>query len=139
MACFHSATDYALSREQFGKPIAGFLVQAVGLDTSKYETTAGLPVGKMKDDGYDSATISRQMNNVDVASVARTARDIHGANGVAEYPIMRHMANLESVFTYEGTHDIHNHFDASSLESQRLLNSLTVDKPCLRVGFSCFC
>ena len=50
------------------------------------------------------------MNNVDIAlQIARTARDIHGANGILdEYPIMRHMANLESVYTYEGTHDIHN-------------------------------
>ena len=48
------------------------------------------------------------MNNVDIA-VDHNARDIHGANGIlAEYPIMRHMANLESVYTYEGTHDIHN-------------------------------
>jgi glutaryl-CoA dehydrogenase len=51
-----------------------------------------------------------KMNNVDIAlQIARVARDIHGANGIlGEYPVMRHAANLESVFTYEGTHDIHN-------------------------------
>ena len=65
------------------------------------------------------------MNNVDIAlQIARTARDIHGANGVlAEYPIMRHMANLESVYTYEGTHDIHN----------LILGELHYWNPCIRL------
>ena len=67
---------------------------------------------RMKDDGtlFPEQISLAKMNNVDIAlQIARVARDIHGANGVlAEYPIMRHMANLESVYTYEGTHDIHN-------------------------------
>jgi glutaryl-CoA dehydrogenase len=66
----------------------------------------------MKDDGTlvpDHISLAK-MNNVDIAlQIARVARDIHGANGILdEYPIMRHMVNLESVSTYEGTHDIHN-------------------------------
>ena len=69
-------------------------------------------LGKKKDDGtWIPEHISlAKMNNVDIAlEIARMSRDIHGANGILdEYPIMRHMANLESVKTYEGTHDIHN-------------------------------
>jgi glutaryl-CoA dehydrogenase len=69
-------------------------------------------LGKMKDNGTlipEHISLAK-MNNVDISlQIARVARDIHGANGIlGEYPIMRHMANLESVYTYEGTHDIHN-------------------------------
>ena len=71
-----------------------------------------LNLGRKKDEGtWTPEQISlAKMNNVDMAlEIARMARDIHGANGILdEYPIMRHMANLESVKTYEGTHDIHN-------------------------------
>jgi glutaryl-CoA dehydrogenase len=71
-----------------------------------------LHLGQAKDDGSITPPMISlaKMNNVDIAlQIARVARDIHGANGILdEYPIMRHMANLESVFTYEGTHDIHN-------------------------------
>ena len=71
-----------------------------------------LHLGRMKDDGtlfHEQVSLAK-MNNVDIAlQIARVARDMHGANGTLdEYPIMRHMANLESVYTYEGTHDIHN-------------------------------
>ena len=70
-----------------------------------------LQLGKLKDEGIlipEQISLAK-MNNVDIAlQIARVARDIHGANGIlSEYPIMRHMANLESVYTYEGTHDIH--------------------------------
>ena len=69
-------------------------------------------LGKKKDDGtwFPEQISLAKMNNVDIAlEIARVARDIHGANGILdEYPVMRHMANLESVKTYEGTHDIHN-------------------------------
>ena len=69
-------------------------------------------LGKKKDDGtwFPEQISLAKMNNVDIAlEIARSARDIHGANGILdEYPVMRHMANLESVKTYEGTHDIHN-------------------------------
>jgi len=69
-------------------------------------------LGKKKDDGtwiHEQISLAK-MNNVDIAlQIARMARDIHGANGILdEYPVMRHMLNLESVYTYEGTHDIHN-------------------------------
>jgi glutaryl-CoA dehydrogenase len=69
-------------------------------------------LGVLKDQGkltHEQVSLAK-MNNVDIAlQIARVARDVHGANGIlGEYPIMRHAANLESVFTYEGTHDIHN-------------------------------
>ena len=69
-------------------------------------------LGRKKDEGtwFNEQISLAKMNNVDIAlEIARVSRDIHGANGVLdEYPVMRHMANLESVKTYEGTHDIHN-------------------------------
>ena len=116
MACYHSSKEYALSRIQFGKPIAGFQLVQNKLAWMLREITKGqllaLQLGKMKDDGtIQNEQISlAKMNNVDIAmQIARMARDIHGANGILdEYPIMRHAANLESVYTYEGTHDIHN-------------------------------
>ena len=115
-ACFQSARDYALERIQFDKPIASYQLVQNKLAWMLREITKGqllaLQLGRMKDDGTLIAEhISlAKMNNVDIAlQIARTARDIHGANGILdEYPVMRHMANLESVYTYEGTHDIHN-------------------------------
>jgi glutaryl-CoA dehydrogenase len=116
MACYHSAVDYAKSRIQFGKPIAARQLVQNKLAWMLREITKAqllaLHLGKAKDDGtIGIPQISlAKMNNVDMAlQIARMARDIHGANGILdEYPIMRHMANLESVYTYEGTHDIHN-------------------------------
>ena len=116
MACFHSSVDYAKSRIQFGKPIAARQLVQNKLSYMLREITKAqllaLHLGKAKDDGtIGIPQISlAKMNNVDMAlQIARMARDIHGANGILdEYPIMRHMANLESVYTYEGTHDIHN-------------------------------
>lgn len=116
MACFHAAKTYSLSRIQFGKPIASFQLIQMKLATMLREITKGqllaLHLGRMKDAGTlvpEQVSLAK-MNNVDIAlQIARVARDIHGANGVLdEYPVMRHMANLESVYTYEGTHDIHN-------------------------------
>ncbi len=116
MACFHSAREYSLSRIQFGKPIASFQLVQNKLAWMLREITKGqllaLQLGRMKDDGTmipEHVSLAK-MNNVDIAlEIARVARDIHGANGILdEYPVMRHMANLESVKTYEGTHDIHN-------------------------------
>jgi len=115
-ACFHSARNYSLSRLQFDKPIASFQLVQNKLAWMLREITKGqllaLQLGRLKDDGTvipEQISLAK-MNNVDIAlQIARTARDIHGANGIlAEYPIMRHMANLESVYTYEGTHDVHN-------------------------------
>ena len=116
MACYHSAKDYSLSRIQFGKPIASFQLIQNKLAWMLREITKGqmlaLHAGRMKDAGTirpEHISLAK-MNNVDIAlQIARMSRDIHGANGVLdEYPVMRHMANLESVYTYEGTHDIHN-------------------------------
>jgi glutaryl-CoA dehydrogenase len=116
MSCFHSATEYAKSRVQFDKPIAGYQLVQNKLAWMLREITKGqllaLQCGRMKDNGTvvpEHISLAK-MNNVDVAlQIARMARDIHGANGILdEYPVMRHMANLESVYTYEGTHDIHN-------------------------------
>ncbi|RME28374.1 MAG: acyl-CoA dehydrogenase [Deltaproteobacteria bacterium] len=115
-ACYWSAREYALSRTQFGKPIASFQLVQNKLAWMLREITKGqllaLQLGRMKDAGtmFPEQISLAKMNNVDIAlQIARIARDIHGANGILdEYPVMRHMANLESVYTYEGTHDIHN-------------------------------
>ncbi len=115
-ACFDSAKDYTMSRIQFTHPIASYqLVQNKLAWMLREITKAQLlayHLGQKKDSGnWIPEQISlAKMNNVDIAlEIAREARDMHGANGILdEYCIMRHMANLESVKTYEGTHDIHN-------------------------------
>jgi glutaryl-CoA dehydrogenase len=114
-ACYQCALDYALNRIQFGKPIASFQLQQEKLAWMVTELTKGqllaLQLGRLKDQKKATpAQVSMaKMNNVDVArEIASRARTILGANGiVGDYPIMRHMANLESVYTYEGTHDMH--------------------------------
>lgn len=115
MACYESSVNYAKSRVQFGRPIGGFqLVQEKLAFMLTEITKAQLLVhrlGTLKNEGTmrpQQVSLAKR-NNVDMAlQIARTARDIHGANGIlGEYPIMRHMTNLESVRTYEGTHDIH--------------------------------
>jgi glutaryl-CoA dehydrogenase len=115
IACYRAALDYAKLRIQFGRPIASFqLVQAKLAEMISRIVQAQLLVlqlGRMKDAGtYNHVQVSlAKRNNVQIAlEIARTAREILGANGIAdEYPVFRHMANLESVYTYEGTHDIH--------------------------------
>jgi len=115
-ACFDSAKEYAMSRIQFNHPIASYQLVQNKLAWMLREITKGqllaYHLAQKKDAGtWIPEHISlAKMNNVDIAlEIARVARDIHGANGILdEYPIMRHMANLESVKTYEGTHDIHN-------------------------------
>ena len=116
MACYNEALEYAKVRKQFNdKPIASHqLVQAKFADMITEITKAqllALHAARLKDQGHaDFAHISMlKRNNVHIAlDVARGARDILGANGVAdEYPVFRHMCNLESVYTYEGTHNIH--------------------------------
>jgi glutaryl-CoA dehydrogenase len=116
MACLHSSLEYSKSRIQFDKPIAGYQLVQNKLAWMLREITKGqllaLQCGRMKDNGTlipEQISLAK-MNNVDIAlQIARVSRDIHGANGILdEYPIMRHMMNLESVYTYEGTHDIHN-------------------------------
>ncbi len=116
MACYNESLEYAKIRKQFDdKPIASHqMVQEKFAEMITEITKAqllALQVGRLKDKGRaDHAHVSMlKRNNVKIAlDVARAARDILGANGVAdEYPIFRHMCNLESVFTYEGTHNIH--------------------------------
>jgi glutaryl-CoA dehydrogenase len=115
MDCYESARKYALERIQFGKPIASFqLVQKKLSEMLTEITKAQLlnwRLGTLMNEGKaTSAQISlAKRNNVQVAlEIAREARQIHGGMGITgEYPLMRHMANLESVITYEGTHDIH--------------------------------
>jgi glutaryl-CoA dehydrogenase len=114
-ACYQCALDYALQRIQFDKPIASFQLQQEKLAWMVTELTKGqllaLQLGRLKDQHQATpAQVSMaKMNNVNAArEIASRARTILGANGiVGEYPIMRHMANLESVYTYEGTHDMH--------------------------------
>lgn len=115
MDCYDAARRYALERIQFGKPIGSFqLVQKKLAEMLTEITKAQLVVwrlGKLMDEGKaTSAQISlAKRNNVEMAlNIAREARQIHGAMGITgEYSLMRHMMNLESVITYEGTHDIH--------------------------------
>ncbi len=115
MACYDEALSYAKDRVQFSKPIAGYqLVQKKLVDMVSEITKAQLlclRLGRLKESGkITPAQISlAKRNNVAMArDCARDARDILGANGVTdEYQCGRHMLNLESVFTYEGTHDIH--------------------------------
>jgi glutaryl-CoA dehydrogenase len=115
VACFDSASEYSDSRIQFDGPISRFQLVQQKLVWMLNEITKGQLIsyrlGRMKDeDTWRPEQVSMaKRNNVWMAlECARIARDIHGANGIlGEYPIMRHMANLESVKTYEGTHDIH--------------------------------
>ncbi len=114
-ACFEAALDYSLERKQFDRPIASFQIQQQKLAMMALEVNRGallaLHLGRMKDDGrLRSEQVSMgKLANVNAAlEVARSARQVLGANGVTlEYPVIRHMNNLESVLTYEGTADVH--------------------------------
>jgi glutaryl-CoA dehydrogenase len=115
MACFEEAADYAQHRVMFDRPIGGFQIQQVRLADMLTEIVkaqlVSLHLGRMKDAGtFTPQQVSlAKRNNVNMATdIAREARRLLGANGIlAEYSSMRHMANLESVYTYEGTHDVH--------------------------------
>ncbi len=115
IAVYKAALDYAKERVQFGKPIAGFQLVQAKLAEMITEIIKGqllaLQLGRLKDQGrYNHVQVSvAKRNNVKIAlDAARVAREILGANGIAdEYRVFRHMSNLESVYTYEGTHDIH--------------------------------
>ena len=115
MACFEEAVSYSKNRIMFDKPIGAFQLQQARLAEMLTEIVKGqllsLHLGRLKDLGtFTPQQVSlAKRNNVDMATnVAREARRLLGANGIlAEYASMRHMANLESVYTYEGTHDVH--------------------------------
>jgi len=115
MACYDEAVSYAKNRIMFGKPIGGFQLQQARLAEMLTEITKAqllcLQLGRLKDAGTvtpQQVSLAKR-NNVSMATdIAREARRLLGANGIlAEYQAMRHLANLESVYTYEGTHDIH--------------------------------
>lgn len=115
IACYRSALDYARARVQFDRPIAAYQLTQEKLVNMLTEITKGqllaLQLGRLKDRGKATATqISMaKLNNVrEALQIAREARTILGANGISlEYPVMRHMNNLETVLTYEGTSEIH--------------------------------
>jgi glutaryl-CoA dehydrogenase len=114
-ACYAAALEYAGTREQFGSPIAGFQLTQRKLadmvvDVNQAALTA-LQIGRLKDGGAchrDHVSFGKFANVAAAQRVARTARSVHGANGITlEYPVLRHMLNLETVATYEGTEEIH--------------------------------
>lgn len=115
MSCVDTAIKYSKERIQFGRPLAGFQLTQKKLAEMATEISKAqllcLHLGRMKDAGkLKPVHVSMgKMNNVAMAlQCARTSRSILGANGITgEYPIMRHMCNLESVYTYEGTHEVH--------------------------------
>jgi glutaryl-CoA dehydrogenase len=115
MACYDSALQYAKSRIQFGKPIASFQLNQAKLVEMITEITKAqllaLQVGRLKDSGtvrFQQISMAKRNNVFQALKIAREARSILGANGILdEYPVMRHAANLESVLTYEGTHEMH--------------------------------
>src|ERR1700727_2266924 len=114
-ACFSSALDYAKERVAFGHPIGATQIQQTKLAHMSLEvnraTLLALHLGRMKDAGqlHPEQVSMGKLANVNAAlDVARTARQVRGANGITlEYPVIRHMNNLESVVTYEGTADVH--------------------------------
>jgi glutaryl-CoA dehydrogenase len=115
MACFHEALSYAKERVMFGGPIGGKQIQQVRLaDMLTSITQAQLlcyRLGRMKDEGTmkpEQVSLAKRANVSMATDIAREARRLLGGNGIlVEYHSMRHMANLESVYTYEGTHDVH--------------------------------
>ncbi|HVO74734.1 MAG TPA: acyl-CoA dehydrogenase family protein [Ignavibacteriaceae bacterium] len=115
MACYDTALNYAKSRIQFNKPIAAFQMTQEKLVFMLTEITKAqllnLQLGRMKDNGslkHTQVSLAKRNNCEKALEIARIAREILGANGILdEYPVMRHSANLESVKTYEGTHEMH--------------------------------
>ena len=114
-ACFEAALEYSKTREQWGKPIGAFQLTQRKLADMAVEINKGtllaLHLGRMKDEGrlLQQHVSMGKLNNVrEALEIAREARGILGANGITlEYPVIRHMNNLESVLTYEGTNEIH--------------------------------
>ena len=114
-ACWHAARQYVLDRKQFGRPLAANQLIQKKLADMQTEIALGmqgcLQAGRLKEQGLLAAeliSLLKRNSCGKALEVARMARDMHGGNGISdEYPVFRHMTNLESVNTYEGTHDIH--------------------------------
>jgi glutaryl-CoA dehydrogenase len=113
--CYHAARQYGLDRHQFGRPLAGTQLYQKKLADMMTEITLGLhaslQVGRLMDAGKfapEMISIVKRNNVGKALDIARMARDMHGGNGISgEYQVIRHMVNLETVNTYEGTHDVH--------------------------------
>ncbi len=113
--CWRAARDYVLERKQFDKPLASNQLVQKKLADMQTEITLGLQVaiqaGRLFDAGKlapEAISLIKRNNCGKALDIARTARDMHGGNGISdEYHVMRHMVNLETVNTYEGTHDVH--------------------------------
>jgi len=113
--CWHAARDYVLEREQFGRPLAANQLIQKKLADMQTEITLGLlgcvQAGRLKDQGTlapEAISLLKRNSCGKSLDIARMARDMHGGNGISdEYHVIRHMVNLETVNTYEGTHDVH--------------------------------
>ncbi len=113
--CWHAARDYVLERKQFGRPLAANQLIQKKLADMQTEITLGLQtclrLGRLMDEGKaapEAISLAKRNSCGKALDIARTARDMHGGNGVSdEYHVIRHVMNLEAVNTYEGTHDIH--------------------------------
>jgi glutaryl-CoA dehydrogenase len=114
-ACWFAARQYGLDRKQFDKPIAQTQLFQLKLANMQTEISLGLQaalrVGRLMDEGNaapEMISLIKRNNCGKALDVARNARDMHGGNGISmEFPVIRHMVNLETVNTYEGTHDVH--------------------------------
>ena len=113
--CWHAARQYTLDRKQFGRPLAGNQLVQLKLANMQTEIALGLQaalqVGRQMDAGNwapEMVSLIKRNNCGKALDIARVARDMHGGNGISdEFGVMRHMVNLETVNTYEGTHDVH--------------------------------
>jgi glutaryl-CoA dehydrogenase len=113
--CWHAARDYALARKQFDKPLAANQLIQKKLADMQTEITLGLHsvlrLGRLLDEGKaapEMVSLLKRNNAGKALDIARVSRDIHGGNGISEeYHVIRHLLNLETVNTYEGTHDVH--------------------------------
>ena len=113
--CWHAARQYTLDRKQFGRPLAATQLVQKKLADMQTEITIGLQtclrLGRLMDQGKaapEAISLAKRNSAGKALDIARTARDMHGGNGVSdEYHVIRHVMNLESVNTYEGTHDVH--------------------------------
>ncbi|MDE0717488.1 MAG: acyl-CoA dehydrogenase family protein, partial [Rhodospirillaceae bacterium] len=113
--CWHAARQYTLDRKQCGRPLAATQLVQKKLADMQTEIAIGLQaalrVGRMFDEGSlspEAISLVKRNNCGKALDIARTARDMHGANGIAdEFGVIRHVMNLETVNTYEGTHDVH--------------------------------